>query len=173
MNAPKRRPSARRAAVEIEPGGSGSSGTRKRAEDAEAKADDADVFALLTKLADEGDGLVLPPGKWVQVADAAKRAGYIEEHGLRLYLKKRGQQELASRAAPAVAAKGRDMTLIFPADKLTLKDLSHEVGVPMRETLGHIVQALYEHRDELTRIARAARLEYPWEAIGVLVKQRR
>jgi hypothetical protein len=125
------------------------------------------IFMLLTRL-DAEDGMVLPPGPWVAIADVAKRRGLIEEHGLRLYLKKRGRQELESRAAPA--GRQTTMTKIYPADRNQLKDLSHQTGVPMQDAIGLVVGAVYEHRDALTRVARANGLEHPWEGIGVLLK---
>lgn len=131
---------------------------------------EARVFMLLTKLEQEGDGMVLPPGPWVEIADLAKRRGFINEHALRLYFTLRGRQELESRAQPRPDPKARDMTLIWPRDKLVLKDLAHETGVTMREALGGVVGIVYENRDALTRLARGAGLEHPWEGIGVLLK---
>jgi hypothetical protein len=128
---------------------------------------DTRVFMLLTRL-DADDGMVLPPGPWVAVADVAKRRGFIEEHGLRLYLKKRGRQELEQRAQPA--GRQTTMTKIYPPDRLLLKDLSHETGVAMQDAIGLVLAAVYEHRDALTRVARANGLEYPWEGIGLLLK---
>jgi hypothetical protein len=126
------------------------------------------IFMLLTRL-DADDGMVLPPGPWVAVADVAKRRGFIEEHGLRLYMKKRGMQELEKRAKPS-SAKTTTMTKIYPPDRLLLKDLSHETGVAMQDAIGLVIAAVFEHRDALTRVARLNGLDYPWEGIGALLK---
>jgi hypothetical protein len=62
------------------------------------------------------------------------------------------------------------MTKIDPVARLALKDLGRETGVPMQEALGFIVSEIHANRDALTRAARSAGLEHPWEAIRVLLK---
>lgn len=137
---------------------------------AEPKADaelERKVFKLVTAVA-ENDGMVYTP-EWANVADAAKRRGYLEEHALRLYIRKHGEQWLESfRAKPD---RGRlTMQKLSPAANLRLKDLAKATGVPMREVLGHLIDAIDERRDALTRVARKHGAEHPWEAIRFLVK---
>jgi hypothetical protein len=114
------------------------------------------------------DGLELRPD-WVVAADAAKRRGYLDEHSLRLYLKKHGEQWLDSfRAKPD--RERRTMQKLSPAANLRLKDLAKATGVPMNEVLGYLIDAVDENRDALTRVARKNGAEHPWEAIRFLVK---
>lgn len=126
------------------------------------------IFTLVTAVS-ESDGLVYTP-EWATVADAAKRRGYLEEHGLRLYMRKHGEQWLASRAQPRAAADTYTMTKCSPHAKLQLKDLAHDTGVPMQDAIGDIISAIHDRRDVLTRIARKHGASHPWEAIRFLVK---
>jgi hypothetical protein len=131
------------------------------------------VITLLIKLDAEGDGMLLPPpGYWGDVADKAKRRKFITEHGLRLFFTKRGRQELESRAQPEPDKKPT-MIKIFRPNNLLLKDLAIETGQHMQDVVGFVIAAVHEHRDELTRVARANGAEFPWEAIGALLKSGR
>jgi hypothetical protein len=126
------------------------------------------VFMLVTKLQEE-DGFALPADmKWIAAADAAKRRGYIEEKGLKLFLREMGKQWLETRAEPN--ARGYEFTKISKADRFLLKQLARETGVPMQEAIGHIMRAIHHHRDELTKIARRAGYDHPWEGIEVLAR---
>jgi hypothetical protein len=125
------------------------------------------VFTLVTAVSQD-DGMVYTP-EWAAVADVAKRRGYLEEHALRLYVRKHGEQWLESFRAKPTSAR-LTMQKLSPASNLRLKDLARATGVPMREVLGHLIDAIDERRDELTRVARKHGAEYPWEAIRFLVK---
>jgi hypothetical protein len=125
------------------------------------------VFALLTAVEQE-DGRTYPP-EWAPVAYEAKRRGYVTETSLRLHLSAHGKQWLDAARAPT-KEKAYTMTKIDPSTRLALKDLSHEVKVPMQEVIGHIIDAVHANRDALTRIARRHGDVYPWEAIARLVK---
>jgi hypothetical protein len=172
--------------------GSGS-GLRSRAQSAEHNLDDLEpldapppaarlapeleerIFQLVTAVGEE-EGRTVPPS-WVAVTDAAKRAGYVRETGLRLYLTQHGRLWLASRASRNAPGQGGGsgtltytMTKIDPVARLALKDVARETGVPMQEALGHIVSEIHENRDALTSVARKAGFDHPWEAIRVLLK---
>lgn len=125
------------------------------------------IFTLVTAVS-ENDGMVYTP-EWATVVDAAKRKGYVEEHALRLFLRKHGQQWLDSFRAKSDRGK-RTMQKLSPQANLRLKDLAHATGVPMNEVLGYLIDAIEEHRDALTRIARKNGAEHPWEAIRFLVR---
>lgn len=127
------------------------------------------VFMLVTAVA-ENDGMTYPP-EWAPVVDAAKRRGFVHEKGLRLFLGTGGRQWLASRAAPS-GGRQYEMTKIRLVDRLALKALSLETGVNMQEVIGHVIQAVHDNRDELTRYARRHGMDHPWEAIGALVRDR-
>lgn len=138
---------------------------------AEPKPDaelDQRVFMLVTAVS-ENDGMVYTP-EWATVADAAKRRGYLEEHGLRLYMRKHGEQWLESRSKPRGAPGAYTMTKCTPLAKLHLKDLAHDTGVPMQDAIGDIIAAIHDRRDALTRLARKHGATHPWEAIRFLVK---
>jgi hypothetical protein len=134
--------------------------------DANAKFE-RQVFTLVNAVS-ENDGMVYTP-EWATVAHAAKTRGYLEEQGLRLYLRKHGEQWLDSFRAKTDRGK-RTMQKLSPAANLRLKDLAKATGVPMNEVLGHLIDAVDESRDALTRIARKHGAEHPWEAIRFLVK---
>lgn len=127
------------------------------------------IFALVTAVERE-EGMTYPP-EWSAVVYAAKARGYVIETGLKLALSAHGKQWLAARAHPT---KGKEytMTKIDPSTRLALKDMAHEVKVPMQEVIGLIIEAVHRDRDALTRIARSQGLTYPWEAIHYLVKGR-
>lgn len=130
------------------------------------------VFALVTQVAKEGDGCVCP-ADWALIAHEAKRRGYLREHGkCRLYLTDHGRQWLSMRAGPAPRSRAYEMIKISLPARVLLKDLSHDTGVTMQETVGAILAAIHENRDALTRLAREHGLTYPWEAIAVLVRSR-
>lgn len=126
------------------------------------------VFTLVTAVS-ENDGMVYTP-EWALVADAAKRRGYLEEHGLKLFLKKHGAQWLEARAKPRNAPDTLTMTKLTPHAKLQLKDIAHDTGVPMQLAIGDIIAAIHDRRDALTKLARKHGAEHPWEAIRFLVK---
>lgn len=132
---------------------------------------EARLHALLTAVSQE-DGFTYPPA-WAPIADVAKRRGYLDEHGLKLYMKAHGKQWLAQRASPVSSSKTFTMTKVDPNTRLRLKDLSHDTGVPMQEAIGDIIGAIHEHRDELTRYARRVGLSHPWEAVGALLRAAR
>ena len=137
---------------------------------ADAKSDaklERQIFILVTAVSNQ-DGLPLRP-EWAIVADAAKRRGYLEEHSLRLYMRKHGEQWLDSFRAKPDRGK-RTMQKLSPEANLRLKDLAKATGVPMNEILGYLIDAVDESRDALTRIARKHGAEHPWEAIRFLVK---
>jgi hypothetical protein len=173
MNA-QRTPKATRATRSVsEPSGSG---TRRRSSQpklpAPAAAHDPELetrlFMLVTAVAQD-EGMSYDP-TWAAVVHAAKLRGYVREKSLRLYLASGGRQWLASRAA-SHGGREFEMTKIRLNDRLKLKALALETGVSMQETIGHVIGAIHEHRDELTRIARRAGMEHPWEAVGELVRQ--
>lgn len=135
------------------------------------------IFALVTAVG-ENEGMTYPPA-WTPIADAAKRLGYLRESNLQLFLKDHGRQWLTARAQPRSGELGGSGTVVYtmtkidPKSRLRLKDLAHDTGVPMQEALGMIISAIHENRDELTRAARAAGEEHPWEAISALLRARR
>jgi hypothetical protein len=113
------------------------------------------------------------PPEWATVVHAAKGHGWLNEKGLQLFLSEHGRQWLTLRTGPSPSLANKySMTKIAPQTRLALKDLAHDTGVPMQEAIGHVIMAIHENRDALTRTARANGLTYPWEAIGRLVKGR-
>ncbi len=131
---------------------------------------DENVFALVTAVA-ASDGMLYGP-KWAEVAHEAKRRGYLNENSLRLFITNHGRQYLSVRAQPR-GTGGHTMVKLDPAARLQLRDLRHDTGVLMQEAIGHILSTVHEHRDELTRVARSAGRDYPWEAIEVMLRERR
>ncbi len=129
---------------------------------------DGRMYALVMRVADEGEITLPPDPQWILAADAAKRAGYLVEKGFRLSITKHGEQWLESRAKPA--GKEFTYTKIREHSRLQLKDLARDTGVPMQDTIGELIGAFHAHRDELTRIARKHGAEHPWEALRFLVK---
>lgn len=127
------------------------------------------VFALVTAVARE-DGRGYPP-EWATVVDATKRRGFLTERGFKLYLTDHGRQWLRVRAEPGSGRKF-EMTKITLATRLELKELAHSTGVPMQEVIGHVIGAVYEHRDALTRVALAHGAQHPWEAIRLLLARK-
>lgn len=125
------------------------------------------LFMLVTAVA-EDEGMIYPPA-WAPVVDAAKRRRWLAEKGLHLHLTTHGRQWLATRAAPT-NGRAYEMTKITLHHRLLLKDLARDTNTPMQEVIGAVVTAIHENRDELTRAARRAGLEHPWEAVGVLVR---
>jgi len=129
------------------------------------------IFALATAVAQD-DGRGYPP-EWAAVADAAKRRGYLNEVAFKLYLTKHGEEWLAQRAggySGSVEAMTMTMTKITKHARLALKDMARETDVSMQDVLSHVIDTVYDNRDELTRIARKNGARYPWEAIAKLVK---
>jgi hypothetical protein len=125
------------------------------------------LFMIVTAVS-ENEGMTYPP-EWAGVVDAAKRRQWLAEKGLHLHLTTHGRQWLATRAGPS---KGRsyEMTKIRLHDRLKLKDLSRDTSTPMQEVIGHVIGAIHEHRDELTRVARSAGEEHPWEGVRALIR---
>lgn len=124
---------------------------------------------MLVTAVERDEGMTYEP-TWAAVVHAAKLRGYVREKSLRLYLATGGRQWLASRAA-SHGGREWEMTKIRLNDRLKLKALALETGVSMQETIGHVIGAVYEHRDDLTRAARRAGLEHPWEGVAELVRQ--
>jgi hypothetical protein len=125
------------------------------------------MFTLLT-LVEREPGFVYPPS-WAEVAHVAKQRGYLQENALRLYLTNHGAQLLQMRAKPNDSVARYTMTKVDRVTRLALKDLSHDTGVPMQEAIAHVIQTVHRHRDALTRAARAARMDHPWEGISALL----
>lgn len=130
---------------------------------------EARMYALVLRVEENTGGLTLPPeAQWILAADAAKRAGYLQEKAFKLFLTKHGEQWLASRSQPA--AKEYTYTKIREGSRLVLKDIAQSTGMPMQEAVGEIIEAIRSNQDGLTRVARKNGLQYPWEAIRHLVK---
>jgi hypothetical protein len=180
MNA-QRTPKATRAtrsasSDRVDPSGSG---TRRRSsqpalpplDPPKAAAHDPELetrlFMIVTAVS-QNEGMSYPP-EWAAVVDAAKRRGWLAERALSLHLTTHGRQWLATRAAPT-DRRAYEMTKITLHARLQLKDLAHDTGTPMQEVIGHVIGAIHEHRDELTRAARRHGLDHPWEGVGALVR---
>jgi hypothetical protein len=144
-----------------------SSGARPRAPiaplTAKASKEDDDRIYVLVRAVVEAGGLPIDP-QWVMTADAAERRGFLTRLRLQLFPTKLGEQ-LVKERAPEPTSNERTMVKTTETTRFQLKSIAKEQGVTMFDTLVEIIKAVYENRDELTRQARAAGAQYPWEAL--------
>ncbi len=129
------------------------------------------LFKLVTAV-QQREGMEYPPA-WLDVVHAAKVRGYVEERGLKLYLRKHGEQFLSDRGGEETARGGRaaaSMTPMYKHTRLLLKDLAREQGVSMLDALTDIIAVIHENRDALTRAAQRAGADHPWEAVRTLLR---
>jgi hypothetical protein len=113
------------------------------------------------------------PAKRVPLVDAAKRLSYVREDSqMGLHLTEHGRLWLLDQVP---GPEDRTFTKILPSERLLLKDLSRDTGVPMQEVIGLVLRAVHDNRDSLATAAREASSSasrwYPWDGIYALARR--